>query len=237
MPATRERLWVVMPAYNEEASVERVIGEWLAALRVLGADIRFLAINDGSRDATLARLRRVAAMSPEVEVVDQSNRGHGPSCLEGYRAALAGGADWVLQIDSDGQCDPRFFPALWAERQRHAAVFGYRARRDDGWMRWVVSRLVSLAVLFGAGVWVRDANVPYRLMRRDVLAGALEGFPADFHLANILLAVRLRRRGAIDWVPIRFRVRFGGAPSLGLGGLARRGATLVKQLAVERRRT
>lgn len=231
----RQRLWAVMPAYNEEASVERVLAEWLPALGGLGAEARLVAVNDGSGDGTLALLRRAAEIHPELEVVDQPNRGHGGACLAGYRRALAAGADWIFQLDADGQCDPRFLPALWAERSRHAAIFGFRARRDDGWTRWAISCAVRLAVLAGAGVWVPDANVPYRLIRRDALERALVGFPPDFHLANVLLAVRLRREGGIRWVPIGFRRRFGGSPSVRVGGFARQGARLVRQLRAERK--
>jgi glycosyltransferase involved in cell wall biosynthesis len=232
LPA-RERLWIVMPAYNEEAAVEAVVGEWLPALRRAGADLTFLAIDDGSRDGTRAALERAAAAGPEVRVVTQANAGHGAACLAGYRLALASGAEWVLQIDSDGQCDPRFFADLWERRAGRAAVFGYRARREDGRLRWLISRAVSLAVLVGAGAWVADPNVPFRLMRRDALSAALEEFPADFQLANVLLAVRLERRDGIHWVPITFRRRLGGSPSVRWWEFARQGARLVRALRRE----
>jgi dolichol-phosphate mannosyltransferase len=226
-----------MPAYNEEESVERVVEEWLPALRGSGAVLRFLAIDDGSRDRTLERLRRASDAHPEVEVRSQPNRGHGAACRSGYRAALEGGADWIFQLDSDGQCDARYFAALWRERERYAAVFANRRRRDDGWTRWLASRVLSLVVAASSRVWVADSNVPYRLMRRDALAAALQGVPEDFELFNVLLAVRLARRGPIGWVPIRFRARHGGEPSVRLGGMLRRGATLAGQLRNERRST
>src|SRR5215467_324391 len=101
-------LWIVMPVYNEQESVGGVFAEWLPALRQLGISFTLLALNDGSIDDTLAILQRVARANSEVEVVDKPNSGHGPTCIVGYRHALAAGAEWVLQIDSDGQCDPRY---------------------------------------------------------------------------------------------------------------------------------
>lgn len=231
-----EFLHVVMPIFNEEASIERVFEEWLPALRATGASFRLLAIDDGSRDRSLELLRAIARRNPEVEVADQPNRGHGGSCLVGYRDALAAGADWVLQIDSDGQCDPGYFSSFWAEREEHSVVFGLRRRRDDGWARWAISRAVSLVGFVVARTWVRDANVPYRLMRGDVLARALEAFPEGFHLANVLLAIRLERLVGIRWVPIHFRERHGGTPSIRAGSFVRQGRLLVAQLRDERRR-
>lgn len=234
--APRESLHVVLPVYDEEASIERVCAEWLPVLRASGAELRLRAVNDGSRDRSLELLRRIAERNPELEVTDQANRGHGASCVAGYRAAIASGADWILQIDSDGQCDPRHFPALWAARHEHCVVFGHRRRRDDGWARWGISRAVSVVGWIAAGTWVRDANVPYRLVRSDLLARALEGFPESFHLANVLLAIRLQRLAGIHWVPIGFRVRHGGTPSIRAGSFLRQGRRLLAELRAERRR-
>lgn len=226
---------MILPVYEEEAAIERVLGEWLPALRATGADFRILAINDGSRDRTLDLLREIARGNPEVEVVDQPNCGHGATCVAGYRAALAARANWVLQIDSDGQCDPRYFAALWAARREHPVVFGYRRRRDDGWTRWAISRLVSVVALLAAGTWVGDANVPYRLIRGDLLARALEDLPAEPRVVNVLLAVRLQRSAGIHWVPIRFRQRHAGATKLRAVSFVRLGRVLLPQLRAERR--
>ncbi|MEO8275034.1 MAG: glycosyltransferase family 2 protein [Thermoanaerobaculia bacterium] len=232
-----ECLWLVMPVFNEEASIERVLAEWLPALReAVGVDLRVLAINDGSRDRTLEKLRAIERANPEVTVRDQANAGHGASCIAGYRLALSSGADWVLQIDSDGQCDPRYFAAFWEARRNAPVIFGYRVRRDDGWSRWAISRVVSLVSWLAAGIWVGDANVPYRLMRAAELSRAVEAMPADIQLANVLIALRLQRAPGIAWIPIRFRERHGGTPSIRAGSFAHQGRLLYRQLRAERRR-
>lgn len=241
MPELRsESLWVVMPVFNEEASIERVFAEWLPVLRGVSGrgafELRLLAINDGSRDSTLEKLRAIEQANPDVTVQDQANAGHGAACVAGYRRALASGAAWVLQIDSDGQCDPRYFPALWEAREGRPVIFGYRKRRDDGWSRWAISRVVSLVTWLASGTWVGDANVPYRLMRSDALDGALQAMPADFHQANILLALRLQRACRIAWIPIRFRARHGGTPSIRAVSFVRHGVRLYRQLLAERKR-
>ena len=192
-----ERLWVVLPVYNEEASIERVLAEWLPPLRDLGADLQILALNDGSADRTGALLRQWQARAPELTVVDKPNSGHGQTCLLGYRTALDRGAEWILQIDSDGQCDPRYLRRLWAARIRADVVMGFRVTRDDGVARWLTSRVVSVLVLLATGVWVADANVPYRLMRAARLRAVLDAIPSDFGLVNVLLAARLRAAGRI----------------------------------------
>jgi glycosyltransferase involved in cell wall biosynthesis len=226
----RGGLWVVLPVYNEESCVESVIREWLPVLSDTCGTFVMLALNDGSTDSTLSVLRRLEAEHPELRVVDKGNTGHGQSCVQGYRMALEAGADWVFQIDSDGQCDPRFFEAFWGARNPGGVRYGFRRTRDDGRFRYYASRLVSVATLLACGVWVRDANVPYRLMHASGLEGIAEAIPPDFHLANILVAVLQEQKCGIQWIDIHFRERIGGAPSAKPSSFARHGVKLFRQL-------
>ena len=103
------KLWVVMPAYNEEACVRHVVEEWLRTLKQNYPDFIFLALNDGSKDSTFSILNSIAIEEKDLRVINKLNSGHGQTCLEGYGIALEEAAEWILQIDSDGQCDPVYF--------------------------------------------------------------------------------------------------------------------------------
>ena len=226
-------LIVVMPVFNEMASVRKVVIEWFQEIENWTEDFVFLAINDGSTDNTpalLARLRQ--QFGSRFEVLDQENAGHGQSCIHGYRLACARGIPHVFQIDSDGQCDPQYFFKLWRLRDQHDVIYGSRVRRDDGWRRVLASQVLRLTLLAVAGVNCVDANVPYRLMRTRELGAKLDAIPPDFHLANIALAVLLRRDPA--WrhaaVPIRFRERYGGEPTVRLGKFGEKAGELTRQL-------
>ena len=230
-------LWVILPVHDEETSLAAVLGEWLPALRSLGSGFRLLAIDDGSRDRTLAVLRAWERDHPELAVRTRPNRGHGATCIEGYREAVAAGAEWILQIDSDGQCDAGDLDRVWAPRHQADALFGLRWRRGDGLGRWLVSRVVSIVVLAASGRWVPDANVPFRLMRSTALAPVLERVPPEFTLANIFVALELTRKTRVAWIPIGFRDRLGGRSSFRIGRLARQALDLFRQIrAVERSR-
>jgi dolichol-phosphate mannosyltransferase len=97
------QLLVVLPVFNEEASVRKVVEEWFAELdRVVGG-FTLLAIDDGSTDGTLDCLKDLRAeFGARMEYVSRENRGHGQSCLEGYRVAIERGIPFVHQIDSAG---------------------------------------------------------------------------------------------------------------------------------------
>lgn len=232
-PADRE-LWVVVPVYNEGAALAGVVEEWLPVIRSCTDDFVFCLIDDGSTDDTATVIHQLARAHPQIATVTQRNTGHGRACLHGYRLAIQQQARWILQIDSDGQCLASDFPALWARRTRHPVVFGFRRSRDDGAVRLLLSRLNAFGVWAATGLWVRDPNVPYRLMAAAVLLEAITVIPADVDMANIYLAATLAARESICWVDIGFRERAGGAPHLKVGGIARKGVRLLYQLTRDR---
>ncbi len=219
-----------MPAYNEEAAIAPVVKAWSIVLSAVVPDHTLYVLNDGSKDGTLAKLRSLEKEMPNLKVVDKQNTGHGPTCVEGYTLALREGADWILQIDSDGQCDPCYFESLWRLREKHPVIYGFRRKREDGMLRLFISRCISVLIVLSCGVWVRDSNVPYRLMRRDALLKALPNIPADFSLANILLSVFQESQTGITWVPIVFRTRTGGVSSMKMRTFLPHARALMSQL-------
>jgi len=223
-------LWVIMPVYNEEEAVGGVIDEWQQVLRESGVPYVFCILNDGSRDNTLAILRQYEAQHPEIKVIDKPNSGHGQTCLYGYRQALAAGADWVFQIDSDGQCAPAYFPRFITLSSSHRAVFGFRRTRDDGFSRWLISRFVTLFAFAATGQWVKDANVPYRLIHESLMKEVVGRIPDYFYLVNIYVSVLVNRQERIKWVNIHFRDRSGGSPSIKAFSFVKHGLTLFRQL-------
>ena len=223
-------LFLVMPVYNEAVALARVLQEWLRVLERLGCSYRFLCLDDGSTDATPQVLASLREDWPSLQVVSGPNRGHGASCLLGYARALESGAPWIFQLDSDGQCDPLSFASFWAARSRQQSLYGYRWPRHDGVHRFFISQLVGLTVWLKTGVRVADANVPYRLLHREGLAACLQRIPADFHLANIALAVLQARRNEILWRRVPFWPRAAGVSNQSLRGLPARAVQLWRQL-------
>lgn len=226
-------LVVVMPVYNEESNIASVVAEWSAAFEKESVRYVFVIVNDGSRDGTLDKLRELEAASPAtICVIDKLNSGHGTSCRLGYEIAVRAKAEWVLQIDSDGQCDPAFFAAFWGQRDRADVVFGVRATRDDGIARVITSQICRLGSSLVCGMDLKDANVPYRLMRRTVLAAALPRVSPGFNIHNVALTYALRGLPGIRIaeVPIHFRNRQGGENSINVLKVASWGAAMLFEL-------
>jgi dolichol-phosphate mannosyltransferase len=230
---TNPELVLVMPVYNEQASVRKVVLEWFHEIENWTENFVFLTINDGSTDGTAQILSRLRdQLGERFEIQNQANMGHGQSCLAGYREACLRNVPYVFQIDSDGQCDPQYFFRFWREREKCDVIYGLRSKRDDGWRRVIASQILRATLLLSAGVNCVDANVPYRLMRTTHLGAMLDRIPNDFFLANVALAVLLRRERA--WrhaaIPISFRERYGGEPSVRLAKFGGKARELIGQL-------
>jgi dolichol-phosphate mannosyltransferase len=221
-----------MPVFNEQASIARVIDEWFPVLEQEVGNFTLLAIDDGSTDDTPALLENLRQRhGPRLEIMRHSNRGHGQSCMAGYRTALERNIPFVLQIDSDGQSAPRHFAVFWQLREQYDVIYGKRSR-SDGSRRIIASAVLRVLLRLLAGVDCVDANVPYRLMNTSACAKAIRTVPSDLFLANIALAVILGKTPAIrhGQVPIGFPPRHGGEPSVPFLKFAAKGIELFAQM-------
>lgn len=231
-PATPLELQVVMPVYNESENIAAVIDQWCEKLDACGMRYSILALDDGSKDDTLAVLEALCQKWPgRVEPVRQQNSGHGPTILKGYRMAIERGVPWIFQIDSDGQCDPQYFTKLWAEREHKDLIAGLRMRREDGAGRVFVSMVLRLAVLLISGVNCRDVNVPYRLMRTSAVAPLIVKIPANCFFTNVGVTVLALRAGLrFCTIPITFRARAGGKTTVPYRKMGKHAFNLYRNL-------
>lgn len=223
---------VVMPVFNEQASIAKVIHEWYPILEKTARNFTLLTIDDGSSDGTLEILKSLKfQLGDRLEILSRPNCGHGQSCIQGYRVAIQRNNPYILQIDSDGQSNPTHFSAFWEKRDQFDVIYGKRTRQD-GIRRIIASAVLRTALLLVAKVNCTDANVPYRLMKTAACASAIASVPEAINLANIALAVILRRDPAISHgaVPITFPPRYGGEPSVPFSKFAAKAVELFQQV-------
>ncbi len=219
-----------MPVYNEQDSILIVLKEWRQKLDELGLNYVLCVLNDGSKDNTLKILEDFSKDFPQLKIVNKTNSGHGQTCIYGYQLALENKADWIFQIDSDGQCDPIYFDELVQHTSNYQCIYGVRSTRDDGMKRMIVSLFVTVFTWFATFQFIRDANTPYRLIHSEVMRKIVYNTPSDFHLANILIAVKSNKVSKIKWIKIHFRDRIGGSASVKTFSFIKHGLKLFKQL-------
>jgi glycosyltransferase involved in cell wall biosynthesis len=229
-----EKLAVVFPLFNEEANIEGVIEDWRKELNSKNAEYILVLINDGSTDSSLSILEALAKKYPkEILVVTQKNAGHGQTCKRGYQVCTSmSDVSWVLQIDSDGQCNPLHFKEFWSKRSSADCIFGKRVKREDGLARTIASQVCLALTSLIAGTFLVDPNVPYRLIKKETLLKAIKVIPEDFKIYNIALCTVLHcdQTARKAYVPISFGKRLKGENSINMWNVLKMGIETTRSL-------
>ncbi len=213
--APMNRLFIVIPAYNEQANIEKVIEQWYPLVERHGIDSRLVVIDDGSTDDTYALVCEAARSRPALVPLTKGNEGHGATLLFGYRFALDAGADYVFQTDSDGQTDPAEFEQFWDVRDAYDISLGKRIAREDGFSRVCVTKVLKAVIKHEFSVSVEDANSPYRLIKAAALRDCLAYIPEGYRLPNVVMCVACAKFGySTNHFPITFHARQGGKNSI-----------------------
>ena len=188
-------LSLVLPCYNEEENVESTVEEVLAWMRASSIAGEVVAVDDGSRDATAAKLEALARRHPNLRVVrHEKNRGYGDAVISGCDAAQE---DWIAFMDSDGQFRVEDLGLLLAHTDEYRFVAGRRRRRADPFMRNVLGKILGVANLFWVGQWIRDVNCGMKVFDRACWRAIRppSGLEKFF---NAVLFLRLKEEG-IAW--------------------------------------
>ena len=201
---------IVLPAFNEEASVADVVREVHDHLPGAGC----LVVDDGSTDRTALRAAEAGATVARLPF----NLGVGGAMRCGFRYALENGYRAVVQIDADGQHDPACVTELLAALFDHDLVLGARfAGKGDyearGPRRWAM-RLFSSVITRIAGTRLSDTTSGLRASGPKAIALFAEHYPAEYLGDTIEALVIAARSGLrITQVPVVMRVRAAGVPS------------------------
>jgi glycosyltransferase involved in cell wall biosynthesis len=171
--ANEQLLSVVTPFYNEEEVVDRLASEIISVLSARRGPWEVIAVNDGSRDATLAKLVKWHRLEPRFKVIDLSrNFGHQRALLAGLSHASG---DVIACIDGDLQDPPALIPTMLDQLDEQDAdvVYAVRRRRKENAAKttayWMAYRLMR---------WIMDIELPldsgdFAVMRRPVLESML----------------------------------------------------------------
>jgi glycosyltransferase involved in cell wall biosynthesis len=224
-----DKLYICIPAYNEEANIREVAQAWHEVVVKIGADSKLVIVDDGSKDDTYKILVELSKALPQLIPITKPNGGHGATVLYGYHYALENKADYIFQTDSDGQTLPDEFWPFWEQREHYSAIIGYRNHREDGASRVFVTKTLKFVLRCIFHLNIPDANTPFRLINAETLERHIGKIPTDFNLSNIMLTVCLVKYGEnIRFIPITFRPRQGGVNSINLRKIFKIGAKAVQ---------
>jgi dolichol-phosphate mannosyltransferase len=212
-------VWLVLPTYNEAENIERFVA---AARERLPASRRILIVDDSSPDGTGEIADRLAAEHEDVEVLHRPvKEGLGPAYIDGFRQALARGAELIVEMDSDFSHDPADLPRLIEAAETADLALGSRyvpgGRVSDwGALRRAISRGGSAYARVMLGVSVRDLTGGFKCFRRAVLEAIdLESVNARGYAFQIELTYRALGEGfRVVEIPIVFRERQHGVSKM-----------------------
>lgn len=228
-----DKLYIVIPAYNEEETISLVIKEWYTIIDKIGNGSKLIIIDDGSKDSTYSIMQKDAANRPSFEPLTKPNGGHGATILYGYHYALKEGADFIFQTDSDGQTLPEEFWKFWEHRNNYAMLIGNRKGRQDGFSRIFVTKTLKVVLRLCFHVSITDANTPFRLMQAKVLKENIKLVPEDYNLSNVLISViYAKKKLPVKYLPITFRPRQGGVNSINMKRIVKIGRQAVKDFLI-----
>lgn len=224
-----DKLYIVIPAYNEEENINSVIEDWYPIVERIGNGSKLVIIDDGSKDSTYTMMKKAAETRAAFEPVTKPNGGHGATVLYGYRYAIDAGADYVFQTDSDGQTVPEEFWDFWNIREQYDMVIGHRKGRQDGISRIVVTKVLKMVLKLCFGVTIKDANTPFRLMKAQILSENMKFIPKDYNLSNVMVSViYAKKKLPVKYLPVTFRQRQGGVNSINIKKITKIGKQALK---------
>jgi glycosyltransferase involved in cell wall biosynthesis len=160
-------LSIVLPAYNEEANVETAVERVSAVAQTLGVDYEIILVNDGSADRTGEIGHELEQHVPNFRLVEHyPNRGYGGSLKAGFAAAAK---DLIAFVPADNQFDFSEITRLLERLDEADIVSGYRADRQDHFVRKLNAFGWNMVVRLLFGALCRDIDCGFKLFRREIL--------------------------------------------------------------------
>jgi len=211
--------WVILPTYNEAENLERIVA---AVLEQLSESDRVLIVDDNSPDGTGEIADRMADSNDAISVLHRQHKeGLGPAYLAGFRVALEGGAQRIVEMDADFSHDPSYLPTLIGAADDYDLVIGSRyvpggGVTDWGPMRRFISRGGSTYARVALGLPVRDLTGGFKCFRREVLEAInLDTIEARGYAFQVETTYRALKAGfRVVEIPIVFKDRTDGTSKM-----------------------
>jgi len=192
---------IVMPVYNEEDILEKTIRDYYKEIIEKLPGSQMVIVDDCSTDSSPQILRELEKELKDITVIKpHQNVGHGKALLLGFENVKH---DLIFTTDSDYQNNPDDFWKLFEEIDNHDLVIGYRTQRHDPFYRLIITRLLRLINIIIFRFNIKDANSPFKLIRRQCLSDCLKIIGQDAFSPSIMLALTAKSEGyRIKEIPV-----------------------------------
>jgi glycosyltransferase involved in cell wall biosynthesis len=205
------KVLIIIPAFNEEASIGTVV----SSIRQNVPEAEILVINDGSTDKTSEKASLAGADVAELPF----NLGIGGAMQTGYLYASENSYDIAVQVDADGQHDPRYIKALMQPVIRGEADMCIGSRYMDktnyksSFSRRAGMIFFSALVSAITGNSYKDTTSGFRVVNNKIIDYFANTYPVDYPEVDVL--VKLHKKGfRICEVPVEMHKRYAGRSSI-----------------------
>ncbi len=224
----KNEILIIMPVYNEEDMIEKVIDDWLSL--EINLNFKILLVNDGSKDRSKEIIEKKMSNNKKIILLNKKNAGHGPAIITGYRYGVENEYEYIFQTDSDYQFRSNDFIKLWKHCDKgFDIVAGTRKIRNDSFLRVFLSKFILRPFLFlVSGKLLLDPNVPYRLMNYNFLKNFLEQIGGKNYIApNILMSIFSKK---IKYIQVNHYKRLSGELNWKFNKLLNFGYALILEI-------
>ncbi len=214
-----ERALVIVPTYNERENIERLVERTLAQ----DGRIELLIVDDGSPDGTGQLVQEIAEQNNRVHLLSRAKKlGLGTAYIAGFRWALEGKYDFIMEMDADFSHDPIHLPQFLGAIENADLVLGSRYQQGRVTVvNWPISRLI---LSYGANIYARavtglpvwDATGGFKCFRREVLEAIdFDHVRSNGYAFQIEMSFRAwKKRFRIAEIPIVFVDRTEGTSKM-----------------------
>jgi len=196
---------VVIPTFNEEQAIGRVLDGVMAVMNTLDLSYETIVVNDGSTDGT----RAICQARPGVTIISHSrNRGVGRSRTAGVQRARG---RYVLMIDADGTYPTEPIPRLLDALEGCDMVIGARDREMGTWkwLRSLAKNFVRALASYLTRTHIPDLNSGLRAMKRELVLEFVSILPEGHSWVSTITMAFLSKGYSVEWVPISYNKRIG----------------------------
>lgn len=149
---------IILPVFNEVKSLEHVLLSWNKYLNEKEIFHEFVICEDGSTDGTKELITWLEKKYPISNQSSKDRRGYGPGVISGI---IASKFDYILCIDSDGQCMPNSFLEFYNNRNSADILIGNRNPRNDPIIRLIYSKLFKIIHDYLFDTKIKDPSCPF----------------------------------------------------------------------------
>lgn len=202
---------IIIPAYNESENIEKTIN----MITNQASEFDYVIINDCSTDDTKKICQKNGYNFIDLPI----NLGIGGAVQTGYRFAYEEGYDMAVQVDGDGQHDPKFLTSMadYLEKNQLDMVIGSRFINKEGFQSSGARRMgikyFTILIQLLTGKKITDPTSGLRMINRDVMKIFAYDYPRDYPEPESVVAI-LRQKKKVEEIPVIMKAREGGVSSI-----------------------